>query len=99
MEKYDHTATVTEILDGISGIDVPQEEIERSLRALAHEKLWMNYDQEHDSLTMYFTGQPAHGLKVLMGVDQHVIVDPCSHRVVGLYLENVVQRDKQNSPR
>jgi hypothetical protein len=54
----------------------------------------MNYDQENDSLTLYFTGQPVHGLKVQMGVDHHVIVDPCSHRVVGLYLENVVHPDK-----
>jgi hypothetical protein len=95
MEKYVHTATATEILDDIPGIDVPQAEIERSLRALEHEKLWMNYDQENDSLTIYFTGQPVHGRKVQMGVDHYAIVDPCSHRVVGLYLENVVHPDKQ----
>jgi hypothetical protein len=80
----------------ITGIDVSQAEIERSLRELAHENIWMNYDQERDSLTMYFTGQPVDGLNVHIGDDHHVIVDPHSRRVVGFFLENVVRLDKLN---
>jgi hypothetical protein len=96
MTKNSSLATVTANGGDMDGIDVPQQEIERSLRALKGEKVWMNYDQESDSLTMSFTGQPVHGLNVQMGEDHHIIVDPLSQRVVGLYLEHVVYPGERN---
>ena len=97
MGEQSYMAIVSKILDDAPGsIDVPRAEIARSLRELEHEKIWMNYDEESDSLIMYFTGQPVQGLNVQMGDDHHVIVDPLSHRVVGFYLENVICPDKRN---
>jgi hypothetical protein len=89
------TSMATAICGDISGLNVPQEEIERSLRELTRENIWMDYDPESNSLTLFFTGQPVHGLNVHMGDDHHVIVDPCSQRVVGFYLENVVRADQR----
>jgi hypothetical protein len=87
-------STLREILGDMPGIDIPQAEIDRSLREIRHERLWMDYDEASDSLTMFFTGQPGDGLNVQMGDDHHVIVDPISHRVVGFYLENVTCPEK-----
>lgn len=99
MGKKNHIGIAGEILGNAAAIDVPQTEIKRSLRELAHEKLWLDYDEESNSLVMSFTGQPVAGIHVAMGRDHHAILDPASHRVVGLYLEHVICPDPQTPRR
>ncbi len=45
------------------------------------------YDEVTDSLTLYITGRPVPGVRVLLENDSYVIVDPETKRAIGLYVE------------
>ncbi len=48
--------------------------------------IWVKYDRETDSMTIYVTRHPVPGLHVYMDDDTYVIVDGESHPV-GFYIE------------
>ena len=51
-------------------------------------KIWVRYDSESDSIVIYFTGVPQPAISVYTDDDLYVMVDPKTHNVVGLHVEN-----------
>lgn len=54
---------------------------------LSPEKIWADYDDETDSVVLYFTGQPVNAISVYLHDDLYVMVDPQSKNVVGIHVE------------
>ena len=70
------------------GVTSPLEFDARSLRDVRPEDIWTNYDEVTDSLTLFVTHSPVPGVHVLLDDNLYVIVDPDTHRAVGLYVES-----------
>lgn len=51
------------------------------------EKVWVNYDEETDSMIMYVTGKPVRSIAVLLDDNFYVMVDPKTKKAVGLQFE------------
>lgn len=51
-------------------------------------KIWARYDSESDSIVIYFTGGPQPAVSVYTDDNLYVMVDPKTHNVVGLHVEN-----------
>lgn len=51
-------------------------------------KIWVRYDAESDSVVIYLTGSPQPSVSVYTADNLYVMVDPKSHNVVGLHVEN-----------
>lgn len=51
-------------------------------------KIWARYDSESDNVIIYFNGSPQPAVSVLADENLYVMVDPRSHHVVGLHVEN-----------
>ena len=49
--------------------------------------LWVDYDQDTDSMVIYLTGRPVRGVTVYLDDDIYVIADPGTGEIVGFQVD------------
>jgi hypothetical protein len=78
-------ATVEEVFGKMPRMEFDTE----SLKSLMVDvdKVWVNYNEEADSMIMFFTGEPVGSVAVLMNDNFYVMVDPKTKKAVGVQFE------------
>lgn len=78
-------ATVKEVFGEMPGMEFDLDSLESLINDV--EKIWVNYDDETDSMVMYFTGAPVRSISVLLKDNFYVMVDPVTRKAVGVHFE------------
>lgn len=78
-------ATVKELFGEMPRMEFDIESLESLV--IDADKIWVNYNEEADSMIMYFTGEPVRSIAVLLRDNFYVMVDPKTKKVVGVQFE------------